>query len=60
MAEAVTLQKKIPAWRYKTGLGMFVIGNLMVPLSAFVTAIGLPAKFIPVAIVKARTPSSIE
>ncbi len=51
MAEAVTPQKKFPAWRYKTGLGMFVIGNVMVPLSPVFTGIGMPAKFIPVLIV---------
>ncbi len=41
----------IPAWRYKTGLGLFVIGNLIVPLSPLVPLLGLPAKAIPVVIV---------
>jgi hypothetical protein len=51
MAEAGTPRKKIPAWRYKVGLGMFVVGNLMVPLSPAFTAVGLPASYIPVVIV---------
>ncbi len=51
MAEAGTSRQKIPAWRYKFGLGMFVVGNLMVPLSPVATAVGLPASYIPVVIV---------
>ena len=51
MAEAGTSRQKIPAWRYKFGLGMFVVGNLVVPLSPVFTAMGLPASYIPVVIV---------
>ncbi|MHC5060778.1 MAG: hypothetical protein ACYTFK_06820 [Planctomycetota bacterium] len=38
-------------WRYKTGLAVFVIGNLMVLGSPLIAALGLPAKYIPVVII---------
>ena len=53
--KAETPQKRITPWRYKTGLGMFIVGNVMVPLSPLVTAVGaLSIVFIGVEILHAR------
>lgn len=42
----------IPAWRYKTGLGLFVLGNILVVLSLVVApALGVSAAYIGIAVI---------